>query len=191
MLGVSYQLWLPLFGTLLMAGGSPVKSDAILLLDGSGVDAMNGVEAWRQAGYARDVVIVEGPVRTHELVTYWSDLVREGVARPSPTPSQYLHLVRSESMQAGDQTEAALPTLEQMGVHSVLIPGVGLDSRLNGREVARVLGPANITSQVATLSAPAHDPARWYTNAEMRRSVMEYWLQLVFPSLGRASAETG
>src|SRR5215207_6578011 len=94
-LALSAPQWLPLPGTLLVVDEQPTQADAALVLDGVGTGALEGAERWREAGLVRDVVVVEAPVKTHALVTYWSDLVKQGLAKSSTTPSDRLRVVRA------------------------------------------------------------------------------------------------
>lgn len=170
---------LPLPGTLLVATDTPAPSDVALLLDGSGTDALVGVEAWRRGGLVKDVVVVETPVKTHALVAYWSDFVAWGLARPSPTPAEHLRVVRSASSVPTAQTRAALAVLRQLGARSVLLPGGGLGSKLSRQDAAAILEPAGISLRLVPLGPLERDPARWYENADDRRAVLDEWLSLV------------
>ncbi len=180
-LAVTSGLWLPLPGTLLADVDPPAPADAALVLDGTGSGAMDGAERWRRDGLVQRVVVVEAPVRTHALVTYWTDLVARGLARPSPTPPEWLSVVRADRIAARNQGAAALPTLQALGVRSVLVPGGGLGSRLTRRELNEVLGPAGVTVHLVRATAPDRDPARWYANAFDRRAVLGNWLGLLVP----------
>jgi hypothetical protein len=171
-------LWLPLPGTLLVGEDQPHVSDAALVLDGSGIGAVDGAEQWRQAGLVRDVVLVEAPVKTHDLVAYWSDLVALGLARPAPTPAEHLRVLRAASPEPAQQARAALEPLREAGVRSVLVPNGGIGSRLSQRDVGGALEPAGISVRVVPFGPPARDPARWYANAEDRRAVLDLWLGL-------------
>jgi hypothetical protein len=171
-------LWLPLPGTLLVGEDPPVASDAALVLDGSGTQAVDGAEQWRRAGLVRDVVLVEAPIKTHELVAYWSDFVAWGLARPSPTPAEHLRLIRAESAEPARQAQAAIEPLRRAGIRSVLVPNGGIGSRLSQRDVGGTLGAAGITVRVVPFGPPPRDPARWYANAEDRRAVLDLWLGL-------------
>jgi hypothetical protein len=176
-------LWLPLPGTLLVAEDAPQPADAALVLDGTATDVLEGVERWRREGLVRSVVMVEAPVRSHDIVAYWSDFVGYGVARPAPIPAEYLAVVRSASMAPATQARAALAALQALAVRSVLVPGGGLGSRIVAREVSAVLAPVGITSRVTRLGPPRRDPARWYLDPEDRRAVLDFWLQMALPFL--------
>src|SRR5712691_5741768 len=108
-------VWLPLFGTALAVDESLQPADVALVLEGTGTEAMDAVEAWRRQGSVRDVVVVEAPIKTHALVAYWTDFVRWGLAPAAPTPPEHLRIVRSPSTQAAEQERAALPTLQEFG----------------------------------------------------------------------------
>lgn len=177
-------LWLPLPGTLLVGEDPPAPADAVLVLDGSGAQAVEGAELWRQQGMVHEVVLVEAPVKTHALVAYWSDFVAWGVAPPSPTPPGYLRLVRADSAEPAAQARAAIEPLHELGIHSVLVPNGGIGSRLSQRDVGGTLGPAGITVRVVPFGPPARDPARWYANAEDRRAVLDLWVGLMLSELG-------
>src|SRR5215470_2013953 len=82
----SIPVWLPWLGLALVADDPPQPADAAVVLEGTGKDALEAAEAWRQSGLVHNVVIVEAPVKTHALVAYWSDFVRWGLAPPAPTP---------------------------------------------------------------------------------------------------------
>jgi hypothetical protein len=180
---VAAPLWLPLPGLLLVDTEPVVAADAVLLLDGTGPRGIDGVEGWRQTGLVRTVVIVEAPVKTHLLVAYWSDFVQWGLARPSPTPGEFLHVVRADSPRAAEQARAALPVLQDLGVRSVLVPGGGLGSRVVRREVTRVLSPAGISAHVVSMAPPERDAGQWYLDADDRRNVLSLWLELALPTL--------
>ena len=88
-------------------------------MEGTGTDATDAAEAWRQQGIVHDVIIVEAPVKTHALVAYWSDFVRWVLAAPAPTPPEHLSLVRAPSTQAAQQASAALPVLQAQAAQRV------------------------------------------------------------------------
>jgi hypothetical protein len=177
-------LWLPLFGTGLAVDDPPQAADVALVLEGTGKEALDAVEAWRQQGLVRDVVIVEAPVKTHALVAYWSDFVRWGLASPPATPAEHLRIVRAASTQAAQQANAALPALDELGGRSVVVPGGGgIGSRLVARDLASVLSPRGIELRLVRYGASGRDPARWWTNADDRRAVLDSWLQLLVPAL--------
>jgi hypothetical protein len=177
-------LWLPLPGTLLVGQDPPAVSDAALVLDGSGAEAVDGAERWRQTGLVRDVVLVETPVKTHGLVAYWSDFVAWGLARPSPTPPEHLRLVRAASPEPAAQARAAIGPLRAEGITSVLVPNGGIGSRLSQRDVGGTLAPAGIAVRVVPFGPPARDPARWYENADDRRAVLDLWVGLGLTAIG-------
>jgi hypothetical protein len=177
-------VWLPLIGTALAVQDQLQPGDAALVLEGTGKQALNDAEAWRQQGIVRDVVVVEAPVRTHALVAYWSDFVRWGLAEQAATPADHLRVVRAPTTQAGQQAEAALPALHEFGSRVVLVlGGGGIGSRLVERELDAVLGPAGIAVRMVRAGDIERDPARWYQNAEDRRAVLDSWLQLLVPFL--------
>lgn len=176
-------LWLPLAGLALVDVEAVETADAILVVHGAGPTAVERAEDARRAGTARWVVIVEGPVRTHAWTTYWTELVRLGLAQPAPTPPELLRIVRADSEQPAAQARAALPALQELGVRSVLVPAGGLSSRLVGRDVRAVLGPAGIGVRVVQYAPPEREPGRWFFNADDRRYVLSSWLQLVVPGL--------
>lgn len=176
--------WLPVFGTALTVQDAPAPADAALVLEGTGAEATDMAEAWRQQGLVHDVVIVEAPVKTHALVAYWSDFVRWGLARPSLTPPEYLRIVRSPSTQASQQAGAALPALEADHARTVLvIGGGGIGSRSVERDLASAFEPRGIGLRMVAYGSNRRDPARWFQNAEDRRAVLDSWLQLLVPFL--------
>jgi hypothetical protein len=178
--------WLPELGSSLTVSNPPATADVAVVLEGTGVDAMGVAEAWRQQGLVHDVVIVEAPVKTHALVAYWSDLVKAGVAPPSPTPADHLRVVRAPSTQAGQQAAAALPALQADAAHLVLVAGGGgIGSRVVERELGEVWQPAGIDLRMIAYGnrGSGRDPARWYANAEDRRAVLDSWLQVLVPYL--------
>ena len=192
-LAVTAPLWLPLLGTGLAASDALAPGDVALVLEGTGRDALQVAESWRQQGLVHDVIVVEAPVKTHALVAYWSDFVRWGLADPSPTPAEHLRVVRAPSTQAGQQAEAALPALQLDAAGSVLVVGGGgIGSRLVERQLNEVLEPAGISLRmVAYASNPTgRDLAHWYQNAEDRRAVLDSWLQLLVPYLSGYDAGT-
>ena len=177
-------VWLPLFGTALAVQDALEPGDAALVLEGTGKQALDGAEQWRQQGLVHDVVVVEAPVKTHALVAYWSDFVRWGLAEAAPTPAAHLRVVRAPSTQAGQQAEAALTALEDLHSHTVLVlGGGGIGSRLVERELIGVLGPAGMRVRMVRSGDAERDPGRWYQNAEDRRAVLDSWLQFVVPFL--------
>jgi hypothetical protein len=64
----------------------------------------------------------------------------------------------------------------------VLTPGGGLGSRLQRRELETVFGPAQVTLRLAPSQLASRDPAEWYENADDRRFVLAFWIQLLIPS---------
>lgn len=177
-------VWLPFFGTGLTEDDPLERADAALVLEGTGATATSVAETWRQQDLVDNVVIVEAPVKTHALIAYWSDFVRWGLAPPSPTPAEFLRVVRAPSTQAGEQAAASLPALQADQAHSVVVlGGGGIGSRLVERQVANVLKPAGISSTIVRYGDGARDPARWYQNAEDRRAVLDGWLQSLVPYL--------
>jgi hypothetical protein len=195
---VASRLWLPLLGTLMVVDDEPPQpATAALLLDGSASSALDGAEAWRQSGLVQEVVVVEGPIKSHALVAYWTDFVAWGLARPSPTPSEHLHVVRTEGLNPASQARAALPVLTSLGARSVLTPGGWLGSRLARRQLDSVLSPAGIEVRLSRLPAvsrqPAavssgtqaeRDPGHWYLDAQDRRAVLDLWVQWLVPFVG-------
>jgi hypothetical protein len=184
---VESGLWLPVLGTFMVVDDPPAPAAAVLILDGSSSAALDGAEAWRQAGLVQDVVVVEGPIKTHALVAYWSDFVRWGLARPAPTPSEHLHVVRTEGLNPATQARAALPALLSLDAQSVLTPGGWLGSRLARRQLESVFSPAGISvhlARLATPGSPGRDPARWYLDPEDRRAVLDLWVQWLLPFVG-------
>jgi hypothetical protein len=183
-------LWLPLFGTALAVSDDPAPAAAALVLEGTGKDALETAEAWRQAGLVDLVVIVEAPVKTHALEAYWSDFVAWGLAAPPPTPAAFLRIVRAPSTQARQQALAALPALQAVAARQVLIPGGGgIGSRLVAHELAAVFGPAGVTARLVRTGAGGREPDRWFQNADDRRAVLDSWLQLLVPYLSGYEAE--
>jgi hypothetical protein len=181
---VAALAWLPSVGTALTEDDAVAPADAALVLEGTGATATDVAETWRQQGLVHNVVIVEAPVKTHALVAYWSDFVRWGLAAPSPTPAQFLRVVRASSTQAGQQTAAALPALQADEAHSVLVlGGGGIGSRLVEQQVGDVLAPAGIASAIVDYGGGGRDPGQWYQNAEDRRAVLDAWLQVLVPYL--------
>lgn len=190
MLVLSVTWWLPTLGTALAVDEPLQPADVALVLEGTGASAVDVAESWRRQGLAREVVIVEAPVKTHALVAYWSDFVQRGLAEPSPTPADHLRVVRAVSTQAGQQARAALPALLADGSHSVLVlGGGGIGSRLVERELVAVFGPAGVQTRMVAYGDARRDPARWFQNAEDRRAVLDSWLQLMVPFL--SGYETG
>jgi hypothetical protein len=185
LLAVAAVLAAPLPGAFMVVDEAPpAPASAALVLDGSESSALDGAEAWRQAGLVQEVVIVEGPIKTHALVAYWSDFVRWGLARPAPTPSEHLRVVRTEGLNPATQARAALPALVELHASSILTPGGWLGSRLARRQLSGVLQPAGISVHLASMGPPGRDPARWYANAEDRRAVLDLWLQWLVPFVG-------
>jgi hypothetical protein len=177
-------VWLPLFGTALAVQDALQPGDAALVLEGTGKQALDDAETWRQQAVVRDVVVVEAPVKTHALVAYWSDFVRWGLAEQAATPTDHLRVVRAPTTQARQQAEAALPALEDLHSRVVLVlGGGGIGSRLVERELNSVLGPAGLTLRMVRSGEAERDPGHWYQNAEDRRAVLDSWLQLVVPFL--------
>ena len=184
-LGALTPVWLPWLGSALVVDDPITPSDAALVMEGTGTDAMDAAENWRQAGLIREVVIVEAPIKTHALVTYWSDLVADGIARPSPTPPEYLSVVRAPSTNSSEQARAALPTLQSEAVHSVLVPGGGgIGTRVVERDLHSVFEGFGISVHLVGAGPPNRSPASWYRNADDRRAVLDSWLQLLVPYLG-------
>jgi hypothetical protein len=184
LVGLAAPVWLPLFGTALAVDDSLQPADVALVLEGTGTEAMDAVEAWRGQGNVRDVVVVEAPVKTHALTAYWTDFVRWGLAPVAPTPLEHLRVVRSPSTQAAEQARAALPALRGLGSTSVLVAGGGgIGSRLVERELESVFGPAGISVRMVRYGEAGRDPAHWYQNADDRRAVLDSWLQLLVPFL--------
>jgi hypothetical protein len=184
---VASRLWLPLMGTLMVVDEPPQPAAVALLLDGSSTSALDGAEAWRQSGLVQDVVVVEGPIKTHALVAYWTDFVAWGLAKPSPTPAEHLHVVRTEDLNPASQARAALPALSALGARSVLTPGGWLGSRLARRQLDSVFSPAGIEVHLSRLPVsgpPGRDPARWYQDPQDRRAVLDLWIQWLVPFVG-------
>jgi hypothetical protein len=185
-------LWLPAFGSALTEDDPLAPADAALVLEGTGATATTVAESWRQQGRVHDVVIVEAPVKTHALTAYWSDFVHWGLAPPAPTPAEFLRVVRAPSTQAGQQATAAVPALEAMQAHSVLVlGGGGIGSRLVEQQVSDVLKPAGIDSRIVRYGDGGRDPRQWYQNAEDRRAVLDGWLQVLVPYLSGYDSESG
>jgi uncharacterized protein len=182
---IAAPFWLSMLGTSLTVNEPLAPADVAVVLEGTGATATQAAEAWREEGVVRDVVIVEAPIKTHALVTYWSDLVRRGIASPAPTPAEHLDVVRAPSTQATQQARAALAPLQARRAASVLVlGGGGIGSRLVERDLAAVLGPAGISLRMVSYgTAAGRDPARWYLNADDRRAVLDTWLQLAVPFL--------
>ena len=177
-------LWLPALGSGLAVDDALQPADAALVLEGTGKEALDVVEGWRQQGIVRDVVIVEAPVKTHALVAYWSDFVRWGLAPPATTPTEHLQIVRAPSTQAAEQARAALAAVQRTSARRVLVPGGGgIGSRLVERELLSVFGPLGIDVRLVRYRDDSRDPARWYQNADDRRAVLDSWLQLLVPFL--------
>jgi hypothetical protein len=173
-----------MLGTALAVEDSLQPADVALVLEGTGTEAMDAVEAWRRQGSVRDVVIVEAPIKTHALVAYWSDFVRWGLAEIAPTPPDHLRIVRAPSTQAAEQARAALPAMRELRGGSALVAGGGgIGSRLVERELESVFGPAGISVRMVRYGDAGRDPARWYQNADDRRAVLDSWLQLLVPFL--------
>jgi hypothetical protein len=177
-------LWLPLFGTALAVQDALEPGDVGLVLEGTGKEAIDAAESWRQQGIVHDVVVVEAPVKTHALVAYWSDFVRWGLAEQPATPAEHLRVVRAPSTEAGQQAEAALPALQDLHSRTVLVVGGGgIGSRLVERDLTSVLGPVGIRVRMVRSGGIAREPEHWYQNAEDRRAVLDSWLRLLVPFL--------
>ncbi|HLZ27898.1 MAG TPA: hypothetical protein VKV73_11330 [Chloroflexota bacterium] len=181
---LAVPLWLPLLGTALAVDDGLDVGDVALVLEGTGTDAADAAESWRQQGVVRDVVIVEAPIKTHALVAYWSDFVRWGLTPPAPTPPEHLSVVRAPSTQAAEQASAALPALQARAARRVLVVGGGgIGSRLVEGQLVSVLGQAGISVRMVRYSAAGRDPAHWFLNADDRRAVLDTWLQVLVPFL--------
>jgi hypothetical protein len=179
---IAAPLWLPILGTGLAVADPLQAADVALVLEGTGKDALDAAEDWRQQGLVGDVVVIEAPVKTHALVAYWSDFVRWGLARPAPTPADHLRVARAPSTQAAEQARAALAVLQNAQV--VIVPGGGgIGSRVVERGLVSVLAPRGISVSLVRYGQSPRDPARWYQNAEDRRAVLDSWLQLLVPYL--------
>jgi hypothetical protein len=177
-------IWLPWLGAVLVVDDGLQPGDVALVLEGTGSDATDVAEAWRQQGLVRMVVIVEAPVKTHALVAYWSDFVRLGLAAPAATPADYLQVVRAPSTQAAQQAQAALPALQADSARQVLVVGGGgIGSRLVKRLLLSVLAPAGMDVQMVAYAGAMQNPGRWYQDAMERRAVLDSWLQLLVPYL--------
>jgi hypothetical protein len=177
-------VWLPTLGTSLAVDEPVAPSDVALVMEGTGTDAMNAAEAWRQAGLVHDVVIIEAPIKTHALVTYWSDLVAAGLAQPSPTPPEHLRVVRAPSTNSAEQARAALPAVQELRATTLLVPGGGgIGTRLVERDLKSVLQPAGIGVRLVRIGPPNRSASEWYRNADDRRAVLDSWLQLLVPYL--------
>lgn len=189
---LSITIWLPWFGTALAVQDSATSADVALVLEGTGAEAPNAAEEWRQQGLVREVIIVEAPIKTHALVTYWSDLVRAGLAAPSPTPADHLHVARSTSTSPTEQARAVLPALQTDQAHTVLVlGGGGIGSRNVERDLKSVLDGHGITLRMVSYGLPTgRDPAHWYEHAEDRRAVLDSWLQLLVPFLSESQDGT-
>ena len=183
LIALASPLWIPLLGLALVDSDPLAPADAVLVVDGAGIEAMDVAEGWRRDGYVKTVILVETPLETHALVTYWTDLVKAGLARPSPTPPEFLHIVRAERATPGIQAQAALPDLEAVGAKSVIVMGGGLGSRLTRREIGSVFAPRGLALRLVQPAPPVRDPAAWYANADDRRRVLGLWLQLLVPFL--------
>jgi hypothetical protein len=189
---VSARLWLPLFGTALAIDDPLQAADVALVLEGTGKDATDVAELWRQQGTVHDVVIVEAPVKTHALVAYWSDFVRWGLAAPANTPAEHLRIVRAPSTEAAQQARAALAALQADQAYTILVPGGGgIGSRLVERELDSVLGAEGMTVHLVRYGDSGRDPGAWYQNADDRRAVLDSWLQLLVPFLSGYEADAG
>jgi hypothetical protein len=160
-LGLAATVWLPWFGSALAVDDPLQAADVALVLEGTGATAIDTAEAWRQQDLVRDVVIVEAPVRTHALIAYWSDFVRWGLAAPAPTPVDHLRIVRAPSTEAAEQSRAALPALQSVGAHRVLVVGGGgIGSRVVARELNSVLEPVGISLRMVRYGTEStRDPA--------------------------------
>lgn len=192
LVALATPLWLPLLGSGLAVAEALQPADAALVLEGTGTEALNAAEAWRQQGLIRDVVVVEAPIKTHALVTYWSDLVQGGLAAPAPTPAEHLRIVRAPSTQTTQQANAALPVLQALESQQVVVPGGGgIGSRLVARDLDAVLGAQRIRLRLVRYADNGRDPARWWQNADDRRAVMDTWLQLLVPGLSGYDVDTG
>jgi hypothetical protein len=181
---IATPVWLPSLGTALTVDEPLVAADVALVLEGTGADAPDVAERWRQQGLVRDVVIVEAPVKTHALVAYWSDFVRWGLAAPAPTPPDHLQVVRAASTAASEQARAALSALRDDSARAVVVlGGGGIGSRAVNQQVNGVFAPAGIRVSMVRYGDLGRDPSRWYQNAEDRRAVLDSWLQLLVPFL--------
>jgi hypothetical protein len=171
-------------GSALTAEDTLQPADTALVLEGSGKESLEVAEGWRTAGLVRDVVVLEAPIRTHDLVAYWSDFVRWGFAPAPTTPAEFLHVVRAPSTQTAEQARAALPTLQALGSRSVDIPGGGgIGSRLVARELDSVLQAAGISQRLVRYGDVGRPPSRWWQSADDRRAVLDTWLQILVPYL--------
>jgi hypothetical protein len=185
-------IWLPWLGAVLVVDDGLQPGDVALVLEGTGSDATDVAEAWRQQGLVHAVVIVEAPVKTHALVAYWSDFVRWGLAAPAATPAVYLQVVRAPSTQAAEQARAALPALQADSVRQVLVVGGGgIGSRLVKRLLLSVLAPAGMDVRMVAYAGAMQNPGRWYQDAMERRAVLDSWLQLLVPYLSGYESGAG
>jgi hypothetical protein len=185
-------IWLPWLGAALVVDDGLQPGDVALVLEGTGADATDVAEAWRQQGLVHAVVIVEAPVKTHALVAYWSDFVRWGLAAPAATPEAYLQVVRAPSTQAAEQAQAALPALKADSARQVLVVGGGgIGSRLVKRLLLSVLAPAGMDVRMVAYAGAMQNPGRWYQDAMERRAVLDSWLQLLVPYLSGYESGAG
>jgi hypothetical protein len=185
-------IWLPWLGAALVVDDGLQPGDVALVLEGTGADATDVAEAWRQQGLVHAVVIVEAPVKTHALVAYWSDFVRWGLAAPAATPEAYLQVVRAPSTQAAEQAQAALPALKADSARRVLVVGGGgIGSRLVKRLLLSVLAPAGMDVRMVAYAGAMQNPGRWYQDAMERRAVLDSWLQLLVPYLSGYESGAG
>jgi hypothetical protein len=182
-ISASSSWWLTLPGVALVDVEPLVPADAAVVLEGSGLHALERAEEWRQLGIVRRIVMIEAPIKTHALVTYWSDLVNEGMALPAPVPAAALTMVKSPRAGVRTQLEAAVPALRATGSRSILVLSGAMGSRLTRREVQAALGGSGFEYTLVLAEPPERPPSAWYQDADDRRHVLGAWLQLLIPFL--------
>ena len=172
-------VWLPWFGTFLVAAGEPVRADAIVVLAGNAPDRLpHAMDLWR-AGYAPLLIVSNENIHTYGLDTTWYDLYRAHLVAQDLPPEALVVLDRPLPDSTIDEARRDADLLAQRGLHSALLVTDAFHSRRAGLLFAaqfRHLG-LEVTSTPVLDSDP--DIAHWWAHPTETRRVTEEWTKLL------------
>ena len=171
-------IWLPWFGTALVATDPPAPADAIVVLAGNSPERLQYAEALWRAGCAPILVVSNEAVHTYGLDTTWLDLYHAQVAAPD-LPLDVVLALDPPPENTIDEARRAAALLASRGVHRALLVTDAYHSRRASLLFAAQFRHRGLEVRSTPVLESDPDLAHWWTSPLEARRVAEEWTKLI------------